>query len=214
MQIDFTQSKAPIDVLNLSEWTPAPGPEMTEEEAALIGIDLERLDREYAIGPRSVDLQFTDRYRLRFDAASVVADVRGRDRSLRSIRVRSEPLSAEELFKAILPVVREWGLHAFEGMEEDVLAPGESFEEEEDWLDEDLPEPTKIDGATALDQWRQAPPDLLPSFLAQTDPDPAGGIAFLRVVINPALESDSRFIASIQVFWQGSTAVEDAAPRN
>ena len=186
MKIDFTQYVNPIDGLTLSDWDRTGGLDISPEEAALAGIGDEKGDSEFELPATEVDFRFTPDHKLKFAASSVVADIRSNN-SLRSIRVRSAPLVAARIFDLAKPVVQSWSLHSFEGEE---VNP------------EHEPTPNKIDAITELTNWRGNQPNSLPSYLAQSDPNPSPGLWFFRVVIDPLPESNSLYILSIQTFWR------------
>ena len=190
MKIDFTQFENPIEGLTLSEWKQISKREISPEEvanAAEVGIILDELDHQYQIGKSKVDFQLTPEHSIVFDAASLVADVRS-NKSLRSIGMRSISAGPSEIYELAKPIVQSWKLHCFEESEE--AARGEA-------------EPVKIDAIAELKKWRDNPEeDVLPSFLAQTDPNIYPGIWFFRLVINQDPKKDSHFIMSAQVFWR------------
>ena len=186
MKIDFTQYVNPIDGLTLSDWDRNEGLDISPEDAALAGIAVGNGDKEFELPAMEVDFRFTPDHKLKFAAFSVVADIRSNN-SLRSIRVRSAPLVAARIFDLAKPVVQNWSLHSFEGVE---VNP------------EHEPAPNKVDAITELTNWRDNQPNSLPSYLAQSDPNPFPGLWFFRLVINPSLENDSLYILSIQTFWR------------
>ena len=194
MKIDFTQFDAPIDGLTLSDWKRSNGLEISPEDAALAGISLEDLDSELALAATNVDFNFTPDHRLEFSAASVVADVRSNN-SLRSVRVRSEFLAPAEICDLAKPIIKNWKLHSFEDMEDD-------FDENLDGDYEDAEPPKKIDAIAELENWRGNQPDTLPSFLAQSDPNPFPGIWFFRLIISSSPKNNSLYRLSIQSFWR------------
>ena len=186
MKIDFTQYENPIDGLTLLDWERNEGLDISPEDAALAGIVVEESDNEFELGATDVDFRFTPEHKLEFAASSVVADIRSNN-SLRSIRVRSAPLGAARIFDLAKPIVHNWNLHSFQ---DDEVDPEQEVA------------PNKIDAATELANWRGNQPNSLPSYLAQSDPNPFPGLWFLRLVINPSLEDDSLYVLSIQTFWR------------
>ena len=186
MKIDFTQFEDPIEGLTLSDWKRNETLSISPEDAALAGCTVEECDKEFELAAIKIDFQFAPDRRLEFSASSVVADVRSNN-SLRSIRVRSEILPASEIFDLARPIVENWNLHSIEDIEEDV---------------ENEIAPKKIDAVTELDNWRLNQPNTLPSFLAQSDPNPFPGLWFFRLVINPSPEDDALYGLSIQTYWR------------
>ncbi|MEM7784317.1 MAG: DUF3144 domain-containing protein, partial [Planctomycetota bacterium] len=185
MKIDFTKFEDPIDGLTLSDWTRNASLDISSEDAALAGIDIEQCDNEYELTSTEVDFQFTPNHRLKFDASSVVADVRS-NKSLRSFLVQSKFLAAEKIFELARLIVQNWNLHC--------------LEENDDEDDENAPR--KIDAIAGLSNWRTNQPNTLPSFLAQSDPNPFPGLWFFRLVVNPSPKGRSLYGLSIQTFWR------------
>lgn len=186
MKIDFTEFEQPVDALTLSDWTRNHDLDVSPEDASHAGLSSEQADSEYELTDVDVNFQFAPMRKLEFSAASVLADVRANN-SLRSIRVRSKFLTPSEIYELASPVIRDWELHSFEETtdSEDVEAPDK-----------------KIDALTELKTWRDVQSDLLPSFLAQSDPNPFPGVWFFRLVVNPSPENDSLYGLSIQTFWR------------
>ena len=185
MKIDFTEFEAPIDGLTLSDWTRNESLDISPEHAALAGISVDQIDKEFEVAATTVDFQFTPDHRLEFPEASVVADVRSNN-SLRSIQVRSKFLTSAEIVALAKPIIENWNLHSFEGPENEI---------------DDESTPKKIDALAELENWRENQPDTIPSFLAQSDTNPFPGLWFFRLVANPSPDEDLLFVLSIQAFW-------------
>lgn len=187
MKIDFTQFDSPIDGLTLSDWEPNASIDVSPEDAVSAGINKEGGASEFLFEADNVDIRFTPSHEIQFGNCSVAAGIRP-DNTLQSFRVRSLPLSADEIFQHAKPIVSAWGLHSFEDME--------SVEGNDD-------KPLKkADALIELGNWRDAPAASIPSFLAQTDPNPHPGVWFLRLVINHDVKDDSLFVLSAQAFWR------------
>ena len=186
MKIDFTKYENPIDGLTLTDWKRNKDLDISPEDAALAGIAIEESANEFELAATDVDFRFTPEHKLKFAASSVIADIRSSD-SLRSIRVRSAPLSAASIFDLAKPVIQNWNLHSF--IDDEIDPEHEAA-------------PDKIDATTELVNWRDSQTNSLPSYLAQSDPNPFPGLWLFRLVINPSLEDNSLYIMSIQVFWR------------
>lgn len=188
MKIDFTQFENPVNALTLSGWDRSLDLDISPEAAALAGVDLTQLGNEYLHGSASVDFRVSPDHTLVFDAASLVADQRANG-SLRSVSIQSDACDAAQVCELAEPIIQDWKLHC--------------FEEGDEQVNDDVVA-AKLDAVAELANWRANPQAALPSYVAQTDSNPAAGLWLLRLVINPSEDSKDLFQISIQVFWRDS----------
>lgn len=191
MKIDFTQFQNPVNALNFSEWDRNSDLDISAEDAALAGIELDQLGSEFWHGQAHINFRISPTHNLVFEASSLVADVRANG-SLRSVRIHSDACEVAQVCDLAAPVVEGWNLHCFEQ---------EADEQVDDEAVGEIVAP-KLDAVAELESWRANPQDGIPSYLAQTDSNPAPGLWFLRLVINPSESSKDLFVVSIQVFWR------------
>lgn len=194
MKIDFTEFESPIDGLSLSDWKPDARVDVSPEDAEAAGLGDELAPCEFIFEAEQVDIRFTPEHEIQFGKCSVAAGIRP-DNSLLSFRIRSMPLPADEIYELAGPVIKAWGLHAFDVAEMD-----------SDEHDRPL---TQLDALVELENWRRDPATTLPSYLAQADPSPYPGIWILRVVINRDFEDETLFVLSIQCFWRDRAFDDD-----
>ena len=207
MKIDFTRYTFPQDALDLEQWQRDRGVQLDVAEAKVVGIDRDALmiQSQYRWGPCEADIVLTPRHAIKLEVEGVIADFRPND-SLRSLRMQTAAMRPAELVPIARPIVQDWRLHAQGG--QDPLPDALADEAQSRFT------PEKLDGVQQLERWQAEPPNTLPSFVAQSDSDPAPGVWFMRLLILPCLEDDGNFVLSAQVFWRdpfSSPKSEDTA---